>query len=233
MIISHKHKFAFFRVPRTGSTTSAVCLRLCGVFDDTLIAAGTHMIELPPVNMPAGVYTKIANAKNDRVLVRHNAWLAGAHWTPTQAMNLGMITLEQLREYNVYAFLREPKDRAVSSYCFCNGTVASPDNMRRQVWKHNFWGIVGVRQSEYFSVLGEQVVEPLDFGDFENELRRIITDLGGELTEIPRINKTEKPTSRTTNADYLDPHTHKVLEARYAADFELYNSMMEKRRDDS
>jgi len=228
MIISHKDKFAFFRVPKTGSSTAAMCLRMCGVFDDTLIASGTHITELPPMNMPPFVARKIAEAANSNVKAKHQAWIIGQHWTPKQAVSLGFMTMDQLREYNVYAYLREPADRAISAYCFKNGRDASPSGMRRQVKVHNFWGIAGVVQSTYFTVDGEQVVEPLNFGDFDNELRRMIDGLGGhEFTEIPKVNRTEKTGRRPPRSAYIDAHSQKVLEARYAEDYELYNSMME------
>ena len=230
MIISHKDKFAFFRVPKTGSSTAAVCLRMCGVFDDTLIASGTHITELPPLNMPEFVYEKIAEAQRGGIKLKHQAWITGQHWTPMQAINMGFMTMEQMREYNVYAFLREPKNRAISSFNFHNGQGGDPAYMRVNVKAHQFWGIAGVSQCNYFKVDGEQVVEPLDFGDYDNELRRVIDSMGGHsFTEIPKVNRTMKAGLPPKQADYMDSHTHKVLEQRYAEDYELYNSMMEKK----
>ena len=211
MIISHKDKFAFFQVPKTGSSTAVMCLRMCGAFDDSVIAVGSHIAELPPKNMPDFVYERISQSKDKRLKQRHNDWIRGSHWTPTQAVSMGLLTIEQLREYDVYAFLREPKDRAISAYCWSNGHDPSPAAMRRDVHAGNFWGIAGVRQVEYFKVAGEQVVEPLDFGDYDNELRRMIAGLGGyEFTEIPVINKSPG----RKDADYLAQATHRAIETR-------------------
>jgi len=229
MIISHKDKFAFFRVPKTGSSTAAMCLRMCGVFDDTLIASGTHITELPPLNMPDFVYEKLAEARTLNTRAKHQAQIIGQHWTPMQAINMGFMTMDQMREYNVYAFIREPKQRAISAFNFANGCGGAAAQMRVHVRKHHFWGIAGVSQCTYFKVDGEQVVEPLDFGDYDNELHRMVDVLGGNrFSEIPKVNRTVKAGDEKMN-DYLDSHAHKVLEAHYAEDYRIYNSMMEKR----
>ena len=103
MIISHRKKFAFFCNQRTGSKAVGIFLRLSGIFDenDILIAqpfpaTRTARIEIPAYN--------IGNYTSDEV----------NHMTPQAAIDAGFITLEQLREYDCYAFLRNPRDRPPS-----------------------------------------------------------------------------------------------------------------------
>ena len=52
MIISHRLKFAFFRVPKTGSTTMEFMLRLSDVFDQNDMLSASLQGGFPAVNVP-------------------------------------------------------------------------------------------------------------------------------------------------------------------------------------
>ena len=94
MIISHRKKFAFFANQKTGSKAVGLVLRLSGIFDENDImiaqpfpATRTAKIELPEYN-----------------LNEHKTHIVN-HFRPEDAIEAGFITLEQLREYDCYAFL--------------------------------------------------------------------------------------------------------------------------------
>lgn len=174
MIISHRLKFAFFASQKTGSKAVGLFLRLSGIFDENDImimqpfpATRSVSIELPAYNL------------GDHSTYKVN------HMTPSDAIEAGFITLEQLREYDCYAFLRKPKDRYLASRASMmmgrNGNIAMPGNR-----------VAGVPppQYEFFYVGDEQVVTPLDFDKYEDELRMLLKKLGGyEHMDIPRIGK--------------------------------------------
>jgi len=177
MIISHRKKFAFFCNQRTGSKAVGIVLRFCGVFDenDILIAqpfpaTRTARIEIPSYNLDG---------------CKSNA----THMSPQKAIDAGFITLEQLREYDCYAFLRNPRDRFMairaSMQVNRNGIFAKPDTVVAGV---------GTPQHEFFFVGGEQVVTPLDFAEYEAGLKMMIEKLGGyQHMDIPSIVKEPKP----------------------------------------
>lgn len=193
MILSRSKKFIFFRVAKTGSTTAEVMLRLSNAFDlsqDTL--TGTRDFELPTVNRinqrypdPEGLFE----------------W---PHARPIDLINLGVMTLEELREYDCYAFLRPTRTRFISGYLHhmrsghwkkWRGEYGFKPRQFMARWREDHcafsaWEIIGRKQTEWFFVDGEQLVTPLDFNDFQNELKKVIKKVGGhEFAEIPKINR--------------------------------------------
>ena len=164
MIISHRKKFAFFANQKIGSKAVGLMLRLSGVFDENDImmaqpfpATRSVDIELPAYNI--GDYSS----------------LKVAHMTPTDAIEAGFITLEQLREYDCYAFLRDPKERFMASRAAMqmnrDGFAVTP--------KRPKMGGCPPPQFTFFFVGDEQVVTPLDFANFGSEVRTLLDTLGG------------------------------------------------------
>lgn len=172
MIISHRLKFAFFANQKTGSKAVGLILRLSGIFDENDImiaqpfpATRTAEIDLPEHNL--GEYkSHIVN-----------------HMTPARAIEAGFITLEQLREYDCYAFLREPEERFLASRASMqidrNGNIAMPGRKMSGVAPPQF---------EFFFVEDEQIVTPLDFGNYGQEIRTLLNKLGAyEHMDIPQV----------------------------------------------
>lgn len=198
MIISHRLKFAFFCNERTGSKAAGIVLRFTGTFDenDILIAqpfpaTRTARIEIPAYNL--GEYS------TGEV----------THMTPQRAIDAGFITLEQLREYDCYAFLRKPEDRFMairaSMQVNRNGVFAKPGKVIAGV---------GTPQHEFFFVGDEQVVTTLDFDNYGNELKRMVEKLGGySHMDIPEVVKEPRP-YMPRPVEY-DPKTHIQEELLY------------------
>jgi len=103
MIISHRKKFAFFANIKTGSKAVGTLLRTCGDFDardvcsrQPYASSRTMIITHPGHNVDVvDAYTK----------------QSCIHFTPTDAIKWGLVTLEQLREYQCFAFFRDPEAR--------------------------------------------------------------------------------------------------------------------------
>lgn len=135
MILSHRLKFAFFRVPRTGSQSASRVLVDLGVFD--------HV---------------------------HPFW----HVQPREVLAEGLMTMDQLREYRCYAFIRDPIERYLSGF----RRRLTTEEMRHQ--------------PDFFFVDKEQVVEPLDFSNYESELRRMLSEIGVDYDgRIPQLDATQ------------------------------------------
>lgn len=198
MIISHRKKFAFFCNQRTGSKAVGIVLRMSGIFDenDILIAqpfpaTRTARIEIPAYNL--GSYN--SSEVN--------------HMTPKEAMDAGFITLEQLREYDCYAFLRKPRDRFMAIRA---SMQVSRDGMFARPGKRVAG--LGTPQNEFFYVNDEKVVTPLDFDNYEEELKNLVTKLGGySQMDIPTIVKQPAP-NMPIKVKY-DPLLHRKEEVLY------------------
>ena len=198
MIISHRKKFAFFCNQRTGSKAVGIILRMSGIFDenDILIAqpfpaTRTARIEIPAYNL--------GNYKTNEV----------NHMTPQKAMDAGFITLEQLREYDCYAFLRNPKDRFLAIRA---SMQISRDGMYARPGKT--MSGAGSPQHEFFLVGDEMVVTPLSFDDYEEEVKMLVAKLGGYMhMDTPAIVR-QPPPHMPINVKY-DPILHPKEEMMY------------------
>lgn len=249
MIISHRHKFAFFRVPKTGSSTAMIMLRICGVFNDEDYA--TPVAGLPNT-LPEAVVEKHRTNTRNLILQQRQQKANGApvaedeeslnlyvdasmssylaHLTPQQALDDNLITMEQLREYRCYAYLRDPLDRQVSAYAHMLGSWALPEMFKQSVkdGKINF-GLLNRPQADYFYVDGEQVVEPLNFKDYANELRRMISLVGGyHFERIPKLNNSAGRPKDTTLEDYYTPALKRKIREHFAVDTELFKQIGSK-----
>lgn len=198
MIISHRLKFAFFCNQRTGSKAVGIVLRFCGVFDenDILIAQPFPATRTARIEIPAYNLGKLSSNHVN-------------HMTPQQAINAGFITLDQLREYDCYAFLRNPKDRfmAIRSSMQVNrdGMFAKPGTR-----------LAGLApsQHEFFFVGDEQVVTPLDFDNYHEELKMLVAKVGGySHMDIPEITREMEP--RMPRKITYDPRGHVEEEELY------------------
>ncbi len=177
MIISHRNKFAFFAVSKTGSKCAGTILRMSGAFDHTDICG--------PVPFAATRSVKIAfpayNFDVDETL-----WAAHLHATPEIAISKGYITMEQLREYNCFAFFRDVEDRHYAVQLAkrkrdSTGGLTLPMHM----------------QHSYFDVRGERPVTPLDFRDFRGSLKTLLKAAGGHqfdgcLPHMTRVDRRDK-----------------------------------------
>lgn len=228
MIISHSKKFMFFRVPKTGSTTAQVMLRMSSAFDlEQDILSCTEQWLLPHVNVP------MVSAGN-----RMNP-----HITPDRLVEEGIVTPEQLREYDCYAFLRDTHSRFVSAYTHDKGPdTTQPSTFLKHVENGNkrsiIKGILGRPQRDYFFLGDEQVVTPLDFHTYEDSLRYLIAMAGGNhFDEIPKLNVTglsgrhDLKTRKRWGAAAWDFEPVKdYIRTEYAADREFYQRNFGRRR---
>lgn len=221
MIISHKKRIAYFRVPKTGSTTVSLMLRMCGGIREDDIASSTPMGHFPSLNCIAPTAGKIDD--DDAV---------GQHITPQQAFDKGLLTMDQLREFRCIVFLRDPYERYISGimhsagrhvelkhiHLAMNNTLPSAD---RGALKNK--GLLAIPQANYYYVNGEIIAEPFAFGDYVNSTKRLIRLFGGiDFPVIPRMNAHQAWKDKWTVEEmWLDEHRAR-FEATYFEDLRLF-----------
>ena len=233
MILSHSKKFIFFRVAKTGSTTAEVMLRLSNAFDfeqDTL--TGTREWELPTIN---------------RLEQRYDTELFDwTHATPQDLIDLKVMTLDQLREYDCYAFVRPIGSRFVSGYMHCVGSKRKwtrveqmglqphqfMERWRQDHERFSAWEIIGRKQVDWFYCEGEQIVTPLDFNNYENELQALLKKLdGNQFLEIPKLNRSiQEPSFIETRREWArqiwetQPEIQQEVLEHYIEDYRFYEN---------
>lgn len=231
MIVSHSRKFVFLRVTKTGSTTAQILLRL-GVHwdyerDHLSSAPGWDMagVNLPPDPDPLSITWRHADLES--------------------LVDKGVLTEEQVYEYDVYAFIRSPYERFVSGYFHTNvrgdwgpaGLTAEQFLQRKKQYpgKPEYFThqIVGRPQHLWFQYKGDYIVKPLCFDNYDEELRFLLDRCGGyQFPEIPLINRSKadyrgKGRSRKHTREWgaeamLDPQIQKEIEEIYGDDFKVY-----------
>ena len=214
MLISHAKEFVLWRPPKTASTTAEYVLRQHGNFDEAELIAAHGFGRIPTANIPQKLIDEAAHNINERFRLMRKQdkdmsffpeTLRGqegftvpniAHMTPSEAIAEGFITIEQLREYKCFAFLRNPRDRYVSSIHHALGShLITPGMLENQLVNGTVkkLGMLGRNQTDYFFVDGEQVTEALDFRNYVSEIHRMLTLVEGHHPPfIPRINPSKK-----------------------------------------
>lgn len=245
MIISHRLKFAFFRVPKTGSFTAETMIRLSNAFDkNDLLSPISGMPNTIPRNLFVPFYKdrftnfmKGEGAKDEKTFAK-KASRAGtlsylSHITPADAVRFHFITKQQLKEYKCFAFLREPYDRHLSAYAYRMGVMLIPEQYKKAVKEHQFSGenLLFKPVTEYFFVDGEQVCEPLMFSDYANELRRCVAAVNGyNFAEIPRLNASKGRAAGYSEDAFYDDEVRAILKEELAQDLAFYEANKTKKK---
>ena len=212
MIISHRLKFAFFRSPKTGSTTTELILRMSGLFDDDDILSPIPRYDLDG--------TKEAHP----------------HVDPDEAFEKGWLTMEQAREYSMFSTLRDPFARAVSgfSHAFANMPILNQKEFAKATLEGRAFGLLEKPQVDYFYCQGEKVCEPVDFRNFQQSVKDFVKMIGRlpgaatpiEFPVIPNFNLTIGKQKEHNRANFVDanPEVKAKLSIKHAADIALYEA---------
>lgn len=174
MIISHRRKFAFFANMKTGSKAIGSLLRVCGDFNQSDICARQPYASTRTA--------KIHHPGYNVELIE--GYLRGSciHFTPQDAIDNAIITLEQLREYQCFAMFRDPEARH-----YAIQYAATRDD------PHDTCGNFRHLQFRWFEVAGEQVVSALNFTDWEASVKTIMKAAGIENCPIPLMEEVDIP----------------------------------------
>lgn len=223
MIISHRLKFAYFRVPKTGSTTMEFLLRLADRLDQDDIMSAAMRGGFPAVNAPDFLLDK----RLGRVQPGDLPGLT-MHLTPAQAVIDGYITQAQLEEYTVFVCCREPMDRYFSAFKHMYRRMPIRDQFVADIEAANDYGILTKPTVDYAYSNGVLVADLLDFDDYQLELKRMLAVVGADIFPvIPRMNLVVGPlmNDTPTQADYWTPALRATILTKFAADKTLWDGM--------
>lgn len=217
MIISHRHQFAYFRVPKTASTGIEMMLRICGGIDSRDICTPLPYFGLPGFNIPPAINY---DPTDDRFVLT-------THGTPEDAVGWGLMTVAQLQTYRMFAFVREPLDRYVSAMAHAFGPHLFEDQAIEHVKAGKSLKLLGRPTTKYFMNDGAPIpTEALDFDNIQTELHKMIQVIGGfAFPVIPKVNTSRGRDPDVPMMDYYDTETEQTIRTRYTEDIALYNTM--------
>lgn len=220
MIISHSKQVCFWKIPRTGSTSIEVVLRLAGGLDyaQDLIMEG-HFFPNQHHNIPPSVPPALSGQPGH----------TRTHLTPTQAIALGCITQAQYNAYDHYCMVRDPVDRLVSAHAlgFASVTWNTEEILRDRVQGTDPGSGRPFMEYALFRPqvdwLAEGNITALPFSDYENSARAIFTAFGmAQPVDVPTITRRhplwEQEGRRLVNAT---PGDRQRIEAVYTGDAAL------------
>ena len=216
MYLSHKHKFLFLSTPKTASSSlSDFFIR--NIQDDEAIYT-----EVEDSNLPGTL---------DEAIVSKYRPYAFYHFTLNQLIDEGVITREQVSEYDIFALLRNPVDRAKSFYYFyrkwkAHGTDPSLEQYRQ--WTENgcFRGEPnsGIVQSSLLKLGNKDVGRFWLYEDLEKELSNFMFNRRLRIDHPLPKHKTD---SRKDKSDEIEFEEQDIQAMRltFKEDFELYNKI--------
>jgi hypothetical protein len=216
MYISHKHKFAFLRVPKTASSSlSEFFIR--NIDDPDAIYTEVDDIKLPARNLPHGIKEKY---KQD---------YAYFHLTLDQIYDEGLITADQIRSYKIIAIMREPIDRHLSFYHFYRKWESKGKPSKKELEQMAGGGYFTkhknsmIPQSDFLTFRGELVGEYIPYDNFEPRVNEILTDMGIEVKHP--MPKHKSGFRKSPSFDLIDEAMQRAIKNRFSRDFEIYRSL--------
>lgn len=233
IIISHKHKFIYVRPPKTGSSSTQFTLRLLGQFGPDDILSESQAGQFGVQN-----FVDLRRAQDAGKLgeIPKPVRQAGPHATLDQMLEAGYID-ESIKDYEAYAFLRDPYKRHVSGIRHYVGRRFTPVDMRManrriltgegygEVNKKGF-GLLTTPQHPYFYFQGEPFVNILDFRKFEEGVRFMLDKVDGvQIPTIPKMNVRSTWKDTYTYDDFWEEESLRKFEVDYADDIALYKDV--------
>jgi hypothetical protein len=150
-----------------------------------------------------------------------------AHATLTEYVAAGLVTEEQVADYEVYCFLRDPVDRYCSALRHAGATLTKEqiaasykngDEMfpgePRFAWP----------QETYYYLNGAPACKPLKFEKFDQEVNKVLTKIGAKPLEVvPHLNQ-RNPNGYTVD-DLLEADVKAAVQATYSDDITEWNKL--------
>lgn len=207
MIISHSKQINFWKIPRTGSTTIELLLRLLAGLDWSQdVCASGHFFRDKSNNMPGTVPPAING----------NPGSTRTHLTPTEAIQFGVLTQAQYDSYQNFCMVRDPLEKLISAHSLgfrrveFNARQIIDDRIRG---KTNF--SIFKPQSEW---LTEGNITPLPFSDYENSVTTICTAFGVTMPhDLPNISR-RHPEYESFTRSIANAADRQAVEQFYADD---------------
>lgn len=216
MYLSHKYKFLFLRTPKTASSS----------LSDFFIRN---------IDDPDAIYTEVEDSKlpgtlDESIVSRYRPY-AFYHFTLNQLIAEGVITEEQAREYDVFALLRDPIDRAKSFYYFYKkfrtpGREASLEEYKS--WTNN--GVFdndansAIRQTDLLKIGEERIGRFWLYENLEEELFQFCYNNKIVINYPLPNHKTDTRKNRSNEIEF-DIEALQGINNHFKEDCELYNKL--------
>jgi hypothetical protein len=224
MFISKKHKFAYFAAPRVASNSVQNVLENSG-FDDE-----SNIIFNFDIESANGETLSDPDSKEAKDLNNY-------HTSPSSAIQNGYTTLEELRSFTTFGFVRDPIKRWVSRFFLAKHFgfwKGDPADILTLAIRHDLFEgnrpplIFHWPLREYFYHNDELVVTPYKLDDIDTVLPEIVRSLGGTPPEvIPKIQVGDITPEeyRRPIEEWLPPDCVISLRSYFRADIEFYESL--------
>jgi len=216
MYLSHKYKFLFLRTPKTASSS----------LSDFFIRN---------VDDPNAIYTEVedSNLKGtlDESIVSRYRPYAFYHFTLNQLIKEGVITEQQAREYDVFALLRDPIDRAKSFYYFYKkfrSPRTSPSLEEYKNWTNR--GVFnndpnsGIVQTSLLKIGNESVGRFWLYENLEEELFKFMYEKKIIINYPLPKHKTDTRKDKSNEFEFDDASLRDIKE-HFHEDFVMYNKL--------
>lgn len=228
MYISKTHNFAYFAVPRVASNSVHHVLENSGISttsDDTIYNLDWMLSN--PIN------TSNLLVENSGEVVT----LDNYHMSPTEAINRGFVTADELREYNSFAFVRDPLERWVSRFMLAKSFgLWEGDNIDTMILAIRHGLMHGISDDKlsfkwdyknYFYHNDEMLVTPYRVESVDEILTNVVTDAGGFPVSTPAIQLGEgtPPELKEPIESWLPSDCVDLLRIFYRSDIEFYESI--------
>jgi len=214
MIISHRLKYMFVHLPKTGGTSIRTLLTTRSDLFKVDVAGNWH-------NITEETYRKFPYITQK--LHTHSKLIEGINYLQDEGYNH--------QEYFKFVFIRNPWDMMVSEYQYCKQIVAKQEHIH----KNNLAGVRSKNFKEFLTTRNPYYQNSFLFGDhafdfvgkFENieqDMQTICKKiLGDNYTHIdlPHLNYT----IRSDYKEYYDDETKRMVEEKFAKiiEFGHYN----------
>ncbi len=198
MIISHAHKYIYLQPVGEDAHVGYIVLRNTGLLNEKDICSGVYLddIELYPAQNFEGLtfdeykqkfgFEEFAKQPNSKIMNIINASL-----TLDELVKLGYLTPQQIKEYSVFSFLRDPIDRFMA--IFTESQIRRPivqsdleplfDGSIVRRYSHLLWQ----NQAPYHMYDGKIVSNPLIYDKFYYSIEKMVNNLGGSLSSMGKL----------------------------------------------
>lgn len=132
----------------------------------------------------------LLSAYDEETILNTIAKATFKHATPTELVSWGLVTEDQLFEYNVYAFIRDPIQRTLSSYFFEQFVHKKQPTAEDVIsWidgldENGPFVFLNKKYRNYFEYQGKRIAYPLKFDNYGATLAGIVEYHGGIMPDV-------------------------------------------------
>lgn len=211
MIISHRHKVCFWKIPRTGSNTVEMLIRLLARLPERMdVIAGSNFYRSSQNMDGVPDAPPIPGARR-------------SHMTPETAIALGLLTQQQYDTYQNFCIIRDPLDRLISTHALVFPQDKFDANqLIGSRLRPNAAGAMYRAQTEY-TKLGNMTALP--FSQFGKSCRAILRAFKAKPpNKLPRITHRRAGWEKFVKG-IATPADEAALRAFYKDDYTLHDQL--------